>query len=390
MPPVLWLSSTRYHAPLPENLARKWQALAIGLQRPIHVIGFATGWRPGHFHEHVNFYLMPQPAQAILRYGVIFSWGTVLALWLAWRHNCRLIVAQSPFEGAIGAFVKQIFGLFGRQMALIVESHNDFEGALFMQRQIGARGLYQRLMRAMAGYALRHADALRPVSSSAAEQLRQYAPDTPQCNFMAWVDVASFTQAQRAVPVNASQELVYAGVLIPRKGIHHLLAAFAQLAHPHATLTLAGPPDNPAYAADLHEQARQLGIADRVTFAGGLSQVALAAIFARSRALVLPSLSEGLPRVIVEAMYAGLPIVATNVSGIPDIITDGEQGYLVEPEDVPALTNALDHILRDDVTQMGAAAATKARAFFSTEAFVQGYRDLLTLALTSAEQHHGN
>ncbi|MAU08426.1 MAG: hypothetical protein CL607_01290 [Anaerolineaceae bacterium] len=378
--PILWISSTRYRTPLPDNLSRKWRALADGLQRPIYVIGFAEGWRPDYFEQHVRFYLLPKPSIALLRYLVIFTLGTILALYLTLRHDCSLLLAQSPFEGAIGAFVKQVVGLFGRKVRLVIESHNDFEEALFMQRDVGAKGLYRRVMHMLSSYALHHADALRPVSSSAAEQLQQYVPETPQHTFMAWVDVTSFASVPRPKPLNASQTLIYAGVLIPRKGIHHLLEAFAQLDQPQAQLVIAGPPDNPTYAAELQQQAQRLGIAEWVEFAGGLSQAELGQRFAEARALVLPSLSEGLPRVIVEAMLAGLPVIATTVSGIPDIVVDGEHGYLVPPEDVPALLKALQNIYAQDVTIMGADALARASAFFSTQTFVTGYRDLFALA----------
>ncbi|MCA9886864.1 MAG: glycosyltransferase family 4 protein [Anaerolineae bacterium] len=377
---VLWISSTRYHTPLPDNLSRKWQALVDGLNRPIYVIGFSESWRPDYFEQHVRFYLLPKPSIAVLRYLMIFSLGTWLALYLTLRHGCHLLLAQSPFEGAIGAFVKQVVRVFGRQVRLVVESHNDFEEALFMQRDVGAKGLYRRIMGMLANYALHHADALRPVSSSAAEQLKQYAPEIPQHTFMAWVDVASFARVPRQKPLNDSQSLVYAGVLIPRKGIHFLLDAFSQLDQPQARLVIAGPPDNPTYAAELRQQAQRWGIAERVEFTGGLSQADLGLQFSQARALVLPSLSEGLPRVIVEAMVAGLPVIATTVSGIPDIVVDGEHGYLVPPEDVPALLKALQSIYDQDVTQMGAEAQARANSFFSTERFVDGYRDLFALA----------
>jgi len=378
-PRLLWLSSTRYSNPLPPNLARKWQALAQGLHRQIHVIGFAPGWRPQRFHESVTFHLMPQPGVPLLRYVIIFTWGTLLTLWLVGRQRCRTLIAQGPFEGAIGAAVKQITGLFGVRLSLCVESHNDFEEALFMQREIAAAGLYRRLMRAAARYALRHADALRPVSGSAAEQLRAYTPTTPQVQFMAWIDAEAFHQP-RQQPTSASMEIVYAGVLIPRKGLHILLDAFARLDVPTATLSLAGPPDNPDYAAELRQQAQRLGLSERVHFLGSLSQAQLAGRLLQARALVLPSFSEGLPRVIVEAMFAGLPVVATAVSGVPEVLRTGETGWLVPPQDVDALTAALAEVYRVDIDTMSAAARQHAVAFFSSRAFVDGHAELLRLA----------
>jgi len=378
---LCWISSARYSQPLDAAAARKWQLLAGLPGYEYYVIGFSSSLRPRRFHEHVSFYLLPQPPTSLLRYLVIFGLSPLLLCWLVMRRRAAVIVAQSPFEGAIGAAAKVVVRLLGRQPKLIIENHNDFEEDVFLQRSVPLPGLYRRLMLALARFAFRHADALRVISSSTAARARHYAPALPQARFMTFSDTDVFRRMERRLPLHEAVDIVYAGVLIPRKGVHLLLKAFAELDHPRARLHLVGGAENSAYAESLRQTAAELGISERANFAGAVSQRELAGYFAAARVMVLPSLSEGLGRVVVEAMLLGTPVIGSRVGGIPDMIVDGENGYLVEAGNEAELTAALRRIYAEDVTAMGEKARAFAEDFFSLRKYVDGYRRLFELAL---------
>ena len=86
----------------------------------------------------------------------------------------------------------------------------------------------------------------------------------------------------------------------------------------------------------LQEQSRQLGIAERVIFAGWKNQAELRQLYAASDLCVLSSFSEGVPVVLMEAMATGVPCVAPRITGIPELIRDGIEGLLVTPANVPS------------------------------------------------------
>lgn len=378
---ICWIGGARYTSPLNPTQAKKWAALAA-LDAPLLVIGFAAGVRPQRFHQHADFYLLPALPVSALRHLTMYTLGPLLALWLMWRRGVRVMIAQGPYEGAAAAFAKQIARLFGAKVALVVESHGDFELAVFVYRRVSFARPYRWLMTHAARYALNHADALRPVSDTAREQLRRYAPDTPVVQFMAWVDAETFTSAAREIPLSQSQTFVYAGVLAPVKGLHFLVDAFAKIVSecPAARLELIGKVANADYAANLRAQAERLGLTDKVTFVGALPQSELARHMARARALVLPSISEGMPRIVAEALLCGLPVVASAVGGIPDVVREGETGYLSPPGDVDQLAAALLKALRNtEIDTMGQRARTFAAGAFSSAAFVEGHRQLLSV-----------
>lgn len=380
---VCWLGGTRYSQPLNATSARKWRLLAGELPIRAYSISFATDCRFHRFSEGARFYLLPELPGSALRYLEMAVLGYGLALWLALRHDLRLLVAQSPYEGAIAALVKGTARLFGRRIVLLVENHGDFEVMLFQQRQVTFKGLYRRVMRAAARFALRHADLLRAVSATSKMQLEQWCPGRPVEQFMTWVDADAFTAVERTAPPSASCDLLCAAVLIPRKGIHILLDAFARIAprFPDAHLWLVGKPENAAYAAQMQAKAKDLGLTDRVTFVGGVDRDELARYMARARALVLDSQSEGLPRVVIEAMLGGLPVVASRVSGIPEVVEDGVTGYLIPPDDVDALETALLKVYTSpDLDSMGERARAFARNYFSGARYADGYRRLFAAA----------
>lgn len=377
---ICWISSARYTQPLEATTARKWEMLAELEDYDIRITGFSTSLRPRRFTEHVHFYLIPQPPTSILRYITFFTLSPLLLMYLILRYDGEILVAQSPFEGAIGAWVKGLARLFGKKLFLIIENHNNFEEDVFLQRNIPLKGIYQAVMLGLARYAFRHGDAVRVISSSTIARAKHYAPNLPQVRFMTWSNTDIFSQTARTVPVDVAQDIVYAGVLIPRKGVHHLLDAFAQLDHATAQLYLVGHPENAVYAEALRQQASELKISERVHFVGGVSQQELADYFAKARVMVLPSLSEGLGRVVVEAMLLGIPVIGSRVGGIPDMVTEGETGFLVEADDVASLTDALQRIYTADVATMGQNALAFARDFFSTSAYVDGYRTLFEMS----------
>lgn len=366
-----WIGNHRYSQPLNATDAKKW-ALFEGLGEARFVVAFSDGPRPRRFDQHARFYLLPALPLSLLRYLTMFLLGPLLLLALVLVRGVRVIVAQSPFEGAMGAAVKLAARLLGVRVALVVESHGDFEVAVLEHRQVALAGLYSRLIRAASHFGLRHADLLRPVSNSARAQLERYAPGKPQMQFMAWTDAEAFLRAVRAQPPSACTDLVYAGTLIPRKGVHILIDAFARIAaeQPEAQVWLVGKDENVEYAAALRAQCARLGMTERIHFVGMVSQSELAGYMARGRALVLDSLSEGLPRVVIEAMINGLPVIASRVSGTPDVIHDGDTGYLIPPDNVDALTAALRALYANpDLDGMAARAQSFARSFFSADSY---------------------
>lgn len=168
-----------------------------------------------------------------------------------------------------------------------------------------------------------------------------------------------------------------------QKGIVHLLEAMpAVLARqPDTGLAIAG---TGSLETDLRVRALELGLGGHVRFLGAYPQ--LTAFYPLLDALVLPSLWEGLPLCLLEAMSLGLPIVATAVGGVPDLLADGRSATLVPPADPAALAGAISALLGD--FPAAEARGREARRIFDerydSSVMVRAYLDLYRLALGEA------
>ena len=156
------------------------------------------------------------------------------------------------------------------------------------------------------------------------------------------VDAQQFCSGGRRA--DGAFRIACVGRLIFNKGPQYLVEAAPEVlrAHPQAEFVMVG--DGPLRAR-LEERARRLGISHRVTFLGTRSDVA--AILQTCDVLVRPSLLEGMPLTVLEAMACALPVIATPVSGTAELVRHGENGFLVPPTDPAALASAILRLIED-------------------------------------------
>ncbi len=171
--------------------------------------------------------------------------------------------------------------------------------------------------------------------------------------------------------------VLYAGRLRTRKAVAVLLEAVARARRevPGIALELVGDGEQrPA----LRAQAERLGIAGAVRFVGAVPRAEMARRLAAADLFCLPSLYEGLPLAILEAMAAGLPVVATAVAGVPEAVDDGTTGLLVPPEDADALARALAALAADPERRrrMGEAGRRKLERDFAIPRVAAAYLEL--------------
>jgi glycosyltransferase involved in cell wall biosynthesis len=166
--------------------------------------------------------------------------------------------------------------------------------------------------------------------------------------------------------------LLFVGRLDPQKGLHTLLDALHPLLRVWPTLHLVLLGAGPLHG-EVEARVARTGLADRILLRGLVGDVVpylrVADIF------VLPSLAEGMPNALLEAMATGLPCVASAIGGCRDVITDRQTGLLVPPRDTAALQGALQELLQSPALRerLGAAARRDAVARFGLEEMVGRY-----------------
>lgn len=152
--------------------------------------------------------------------------------------------------------------------------------------------------------------------------------------------------------------VLFAGTQEPRKNLDRLLEAFARVPEPGLRLVIAGPPG--WGSVDLPAVARRLGIDGRVDFCGYLSDRDLGALMAGARAFVFPSIYEGFGLPPLEAMAAGIPVVAARAGALPEVL--GDAPFWCEPEDVDSIAAAILRAVSDELARAAAVEAGRAQA----------------------------
>ena len=158
--------------------------------------------------------------------------------------------------------------------------------------------------------------------------------------------VRSTIVPERALPPRRTgvARLVFLGQLVERKGLHVLVEAFARLQGAAELLIVGGDWGAPGYPQRLKAMARDAGVASSIHFENHRQDVG--AVLSTADVFVLPSFSEARPRSIIEAMSLGVPVVASDVGGIPSLVAHEETGLLVPAGNPDALAAALDRLIQ--------------------------------------------
>jgi glycosyltransferase involved in cell wall biosynthesis len=362
-PRVLFVGRTRYRLPLEGGLARKWDAL--GERMEVRAIAAGTGSDP-------RFRLVAPRRLDGLRFyaGLPFRVAREIRSFAP-----DAVVAETPYEG----IAVELARLIARsRVRTVVEVHGDWRTSTRLYGSPLRRGL-SPLGDVLAAWGIRRADAVRTLSPFTSGLVRDLGVE-PAGEFIAFVDLDLFTATPpAALPVRP--QALFVGVLELYKNVDGLAAAWRLAAPrvPEARLQIVGDGARRELVAALCDD-----LPAQADWTPRLAPAEVAAALDDSTCLVLPSRSEGLPRITVEALCRGRAVVASRGGGIPDIVEDGANGLLVEPGDTAGLADALVRVLTDGdlADRLGRGAQeSSARWRSSAEQFAQNMRAVVDRAL---------
>lgn len=316
---------TRYRLPLSGSLRRKFDALAAEVDLRV----LASGEGGDETFELV----LPRSLD-----GARF-WASLtprIARELV-RFRPDAVAAQSAYEAAAALAAR---AAVGKRTPVLVDVHGDWRTST---RLYGSplRRAFSPLADRVALGALRRADGVRTVSPYTTGLVREVGLE-PADVFPAFMDLEPFLGPVQPLPERP--QVLFVGVLELYKNVDGLAEAWRLAAPgvPGATLRIVGS----GTRSDVVERL-VADLPQQTSWTPRLDTAEVAATLDEATALVLPSRSEGMGRVVVEALCRRRSVVGTRVGGIPDLVRDGENGLLVEPGDTRALAHALVRILSD-------------------------------------------
>jgi glycosyltransferase involved in cell wall biosynthesis len=339
---LLIVGRTRFTFPLGESLERRFDALSAELDWRQMGTGRSTDERfalaspfPLERLDGIAFYL-----------ALPFRVGRQLR-----RFRPDAVLAQGLQETALVLLARALTRV---PTKVIADIHGDWRAPtrLYGSR---ARRLLDPLADALARIGLSRADGVRSISAYTSELVRASGRE-PDAEFPAYMDLQPFLGPP--APPREVPTALYVGSLERSKGLDVLATAWPTVRErvPGARLYVVGSGSLAAPAGD------------DVTWSRELTTAEVAAALDAASLLVLPSRSEGMGRVLVEAFCRGRAVVGSRVGGIPDLVRHDENGLLVEPGDAAALAAALTRVLSDrELTErLGREAHASASAWIAT------------------------
>ena len=338
-PRLVFVGKTALVAPATPDMRRKI-ALLLRYADPVFVgIGAAGIRHAGRVREFV----FPQGRPRALTSGLFYALAPVLAVGIAAGRRRAAVVCQSPYEG-FGVVAASRALPRSRRPPVVVELHGDWRTATRLYGS-PSRGWISPFADRAAAWALRHADRVRVVAAAGEALAREIGYGGHIDRFVAFVDVEGFL-ATPPVDGPSRPVAVFAGAFERYKAVDVLIEAWVTVARqmPDAELIMAG--DGPM-RDEIERRAFELGLASSVVFLGRVSKERVRELLDGARVLLLPSRSEGLPRIVFEAFARARPVVATEVGGVAELVRDNETGRLVPVDDVEALAAATIDLMRD-------------------------------------------
>lgn len=375
-PGILFVSTARVREPLGTSARKRWRGLAEHFR--VHAVCFSPDRLRPFERAGCRFYPLPASAPLpvrILLYYLVVPW---IALRLILSDEVRVLIAQSPYEAAAALVPRWITA--PRGCRLIVEAHGDWIESFFRLRSLPDTPVLRRTLEAYSRFVFRRADASRSISPFTRSLVQRHAPpEQPHHTFPTYTDLEPFLAAADSPRVPEEPPiLLYAGAMTELKGVKVLEEAYRSLADSFPELELWMYGKGPLVES-LRGRLEAEGLGDRVRFPGHVETRRLRDAIRRARALVLPSYTEGLGRVLLEAMACGTPVIACDLGGPRDLIDASGGGLLVPAGDSRALADAVASLLEDPdrAAVLGQRGHQYVVDHFEDDWFFQGYRKLV-------------
>jgi glycosyltransferase involved in cell wall biosynthesis len=329
---LVMIGRTRYRLPLNDSLRLKFDALTRRFQ--LRVLASGVDGSP----KHDEIFELAGPWRPRRLDGALYF------LTLPYR-TARELRRSRPDAALVQGVHETWLVLIGRRLArvptrVIADIHGDWHSSTRLYGS-PARRLLNPVADRVAVSALRGADAVRTISDYTTGLVRSHGVE-PAAVFPAFMDLEPFLGPVQPLP--AEPRALFVGVLEHYKGIEELAEAWRAVAArlPGVKLHIVGKGTRRAVVEQLVRD-----LPDRVEWTEVLPTEGVAQALDHATLLLLPSRSEGMGRVLVEAFCRGRPAVASRVGGIVDLVRDGENGVLVPPQSPGELADALERVLAD-------------------------------------------
>ena len=335
---VLFIAPTTYQLPLTENLKKKF----ITLSEVCNVSVLAFGNSKTFLNEtYGNFYFNKKIKNRLINYFRIIQISIFTTHKIIKKENIDIVCFQDP----VSSFFSILFLKVRRaEVKIIVETHGDFIETLSLEKNLVLPRLYKKLFYIMAKYSIGKSNIIRAVSSSTEQQVLDIDSSKSVVRFPAWIDFKDFQNIEPKPLSKDKFNILFIGSVTDRKKPHMIIEAIQRINDKSYHLSIVGPAPNEKYFKELKDLIDKSDLQNQVSLIGPVDRENVKDYYSTSNLMILPSISEGLARVIFESQVAMCPVLVTDAPGMSDIVIDGQTGYVFESNNLDSLSLKIEYI----------------------------------------------
>ena len=335
---VLFIAPTTYQLPLTENLKKKFITLSEVCN--VSVLAFANS-KTFLNETYGNFYLNKKIKNRLLNYFRIIQISIFTTHKIIKKENIDIVCFQDP----VSSFFSILFLKVRRaEVKIVVETHGDFIETLSLEKNLVLPSLYKKLFYIMAKYSIGKSNIIRAVSSSTEQQVLDIDSSKSVVRFPAWIDFKDFQNIEPKPLSKDKFNILFIGSVTDRKKPHMIIEAIQRINDKSYHLSIVGPAPNEKYFKELKDLIGKSDLQNQVSLIGPVDRESVKDYYSTSNLMILPSISEGLARVIFESQVAMCPVLVTDAPGMSDIVIDGQTGYVFESNNLDSLSLKIEYI----------------------------------------------
>ena len=335
---VLFIAPTTYQLPLTENLKKKFITLSEVCN--VSVLAFANS-KTFLNETYGNFYLNKKIKNRLINYFRIIQISIFTTHKIIKKENIDIVCFQDP----VSSFFSILFLKVRRaEVKIVVETHGDFIETLSLEKNLVLPSLYKKLFYIMAKYSIGKSNIIRAVSSSTEQQVLDIDSSKSVVRFPAWIDFKDFQNIEPKPLSKDKFNILFIGSVTDRKKPHMIIEAIQRIYDKSYHLSIVGPAPNEKYFKELKDLIDKSDLQNQVSLIGPVDRESVKDYYSTSNLMILPSISEGLARVIFESQVAMCPVLVTDAPGMSDIVIDGQTGYVFESNNLDSLSLKIEYI----------------------------------------------
>ena len=371
---VLFVSPTVYSNPVPKDIQKKFQSLS----KVCNPIIFAFSEKKfSSTIEGVETIFNKKNKNRFLNYLKIIYLYFFKIPKIVKNQNIEIVCLQDPITSFFSILSLKIRK---SSVKVVVETHGDFIDTIGLEKNLLLPKFYKSIFNYLAKYSIKNADLIRSISEFTEKQVLNFGYQGLFVRFPAWINIDNYFNANIERSYFDTFNIIFVGSVTDRKNPKLIIESLEEI-DADVSLEIIGQTPNLKYLNELNKLISSSKHSKKITMTPFIKSEELISKYLSANLFILPSKSEGLGRVIIEAQSTACPVLVSSNTGMVDLIIENETGYIFENNNKHDLSKKIQYIMNnyENALQTGLNSKAFVNENFSVANFEFGYKKLFDL-----------